>query len=117
MDLTYGSASTAGISTLVLLSLLTLPALVLLLNRFRQRPSGTPESGERLYEDEDGIATPESQQVFAGAIPKHVLLATTAAGLCVSIAAAVQSPFHFRHGRNMALAPDWFTILAWVSIS
>lgn len=70
---------------------------------------------KELYEDEDGIATPESQQAYS--IKPQNVLATivTSAGLGVAIANAVLGTLDAPHSLDGSAFEDgWFGVAIWV---
>lgn len=70
---------------------------------------------KELYEDEDGVATPESQQAYS--IKAQNVLATivTSAGLGVAIANAVLGTLDAPHSLDGSAFEDgWFGVAIWV---
>lgn len=78
----------ASIATLVITCLCTLPLLYQHLGIFTHRHSYEPI--ESVYQDEDGIATKESQQRYSARVQKHLILIGCSAGTVLAVANAVQ---------------------------
>jgi hypothetical protein len=69
-----------------------------------------------LYEDEDGVATPESQQAYSTKMQNVLATIVTSAGLAISIANAVLGTLEAPHSLNGSAFEDgWFGVAIWVS--
>lgn len=106
-------SSTAGFIALGLLGLSTVPTLKIFGRALSRRRIGH-EGLEKLYEDEDGIATIVSQRAFSTALQTYFLLGGTSSGLCLSIATAVQSTVQTTTGRCVQV---WLAVACWVSLA
>lgn len=105
-------ASLAGSVALGLTGLSTIPALKVSVKRFLSRKRSRYEELEKLYEDEDGVATTVSQERFSTALSVYLLLGGTLLGQCVSIATAIQSTVQTTKDRY---TQDWLAVASWVS--
>ena len=70
------------------------------------------ESVSQLYEDEDGIATEESQKRYSVSIPRWTTLSGAGAGLLTSIAIALLRTLF--SGFRAATIDHWLTLGSWV---
>ena len=107
-----GESLLAGSVALGLISVATIPAIKIVIKRFLSRRQNGYEEIEKLYEDEDGIATKTSQESFSRAASIYVLLGATFLGLGVSIATAIQSTV--QSAKNQGIQ-DWLAVGSWVS--
>ncbi|KAL9596849.1 MAG: hypothetical protein Q9219_005519 [cf. Caloplaca sp. 3 TL-2023] len=103
-------ATLASSIALGLTGLFSVPALVVSIKRFSSRRRSGYDELEKLYEDEDGVATALSQKRFATAWLLYLVLGGASLGLCLSIATAVQSTVHSPAGRD---AHEWFHVASW----
>lgn len=68
-----------------------------------------------LYEDEDGVATPESQRAFSTKVQNVLATIITSAGLGVAIANAVSATLDAPHSSDgSAFEHGWFGVAIWV---
>lgn len=101
-------------ASIVLIALSTIPPLFRLAKRpWRINRTNEPE----LYEDEDGVATPESMSRFS--VKKHfiAIFAVVALGLAVSFAGAVFGSVRLRSHEflgNLLITQLWLLFPAWV---
>lgn len=79
--------------------------------------SSKPVQYNKLYEDKDGAATPESEAEYSVKWPRIVASIGISLGIVCSIALSVLSTLH--HVKvsvsGVTLAEDWATSSAWVS--
>jgi ABC-type uncharacterized transport system permease subunit len=68
-----------------------------------------------LYEDEDGVATPESQKAYSIKVQNVLATIVTSAGLGIAIADAVLGTLEATHSLNGSAFEDgWFGVAIWV---
>lgn len=93
--------------------LLTLPSLSRLA---RAKKSAGPIYLKDVYEDEDGVATEESEEEYSDVIPKRTFYIAAIAGFSASITSAVLSTiwssglFH----QTFLSVVDWQSVTIWV---
>jgi ABC-type multidrug transport system fused ATPase/permease subunit len=80
---------TAAIVCLILVSILSIPAICEVVNRFRPGAKKDYQSVPEKYEDEDGEATEESQAAYSDSIQRLALILLSSVGLLDSLALAV----------------------------
>lgn len=96
-----------------LIGLLTIPAFAVSTGEIVVRKRNGYERVEKVYEDEDGVATPSSERNFSKGLPIYFLLGATSLGPCFAIAAAVQSTVQVS---KRQFTQDWLAFGSWVSI-
>ncbi|KAL9015884.1 MAG: hypothetical protein Q9185_006740 [Variospora sp. 1 TL-2023] len=101
----------AGSIALGLTGLSTIPTLIVFIKELRSGRRHVYEGREKLYEDEDGVATTSSEKIFFTGLPVYTLLAATTLGLSLSIATAVQSNVQMKKDQCVQ---DWFAFASWV---
>ncbi|KAL8968092.1 MAG: hypothetical protein Q9197_005060 [Variospora fuerteventurae] len=101
----------AGSIALGLTGLSTIPTLIVFIKELRSGRRHVYEGREKLYEDEDGVATTSSEKIFFTGLPVYTLLAATTLGLSLSIATAVQSNVQAKKDQCVQ---DWFAFASWV---
>lgn len=101
-------STAAGGAALLAVTLLTIPALLDHLTRFRE----TKKAKAALYEDADGVATEESMAKHSNVVPKILLAIFTTLGLLTAIALAVLATVH--HDQSSARAENWLNVASWV---
>lgn len=69
---------------------------------------------EKLYEDEDGVATNESQQKYSAAISRYTIILVSFVGCLTSLSLSVYSTIH--PGCNLFLE-SWMSFGSWVQSS
>ena len=112
-----GSSQTSSIVVgsvgISLVAAISIPALFSIYWKFNPRKEQQYEDAQGRYEDEDGVATAESQEKFeySTTLPKVLILASSVIGLLVSIAVAVLSTVH--PGRTLFVA-SWINFGTWV---
>ena len=87
----YSSPSTiASLTALVLIFSFTTPTLLRIFDRVRSRPKANGyDDVHKLYEDEDGAATEETQKEFSVALPIYLAVSSALIGGLASITNAV----------------------------
>jgi len=71
-----------------------------------------------LYEDEDGVATPESQKSYTIKVQNVLATIVTSAGLGIAIADAVLRTLEVPHALNgSAFENGWFGVGIWVGFN
>ena len=115
MEFSHSASSIAGLTAFILIVLTSIPTFV----RFFQGATSkarvsVPGEASKLYEDEDGIATEETQKEYTAALPKYLALSLSVLGFSISIGTAVYttvSPtliLYFEH---------WLSVATWVRMS
>lgn len=98
----------SGAAALVLLALLTAPAVTAAVSHFR-----AVQPKPAVYEDEDGVATKETTEAYSARLPKAFLVAVTVIGLLNGIALAVLGVVGLTDdGYGLE---SWFNVGQWVS--
>jgi ABC-type multidrug transport system fused ATPase/permease subunit len=106
----------SGIVGLVLVALSSTPAVWRIYKRLARREKGEGEGSEepdshQLYEDEDGIATEETERNFSDKIQKSVILISSIAGFLISFALALLATLR----PDLSLWPDqWVQLGMWI---
>lgn len=99
-----------SISTLVVVTLTTLPLLYRNGSILKRRQSYEPIGS--LYEDEDGVATKESQQKYSVRIYKHLIAFLCVTGAALALTDAIQNSVNKNDVKAVYL---WIYVFAWVS--
>ena len=90
MDQNLGPSTIASLTALVLTFSFTIPILFKIVNRVRLRSKAYGHGDVyKLYEDEDGIATEETQKEFSVALPTYLALSSAIIGFLASVTNAV----------------------------
>lgn len=98
-----------GLVSMMLIFLVTVPTLLSLVEKARSavRTNGY-EAVSKLYEDEDGTATEDTQKGYSVALQKFLIFLGSLLGLAASITIAVLAT-----PRN-PYVEDWLTFGSWV---
>jgi len=83
---------------------IALGALFTLFTLARRKDDEEIKQNLAVYEDDDGVATPEAIAAFSDLVPRLMLVASSIAGLIASIG--------LLYGRN-----DWFDWTCWISVA
>lgn len=86
-----GFMITLGAIVLGLVGFFTIPGILVTIKRFQSRTRHGYEELDKLYEDEDGVATAASEKSFSTTLPVYLVLGGTSFGLISSIATAIYS--------------------------
>ncbi len=90
MDQNPSPSTIASLTALVLTFSLTIPTLLRIFDRVRSRSKVyTYDDVYKLYEDEDGAATEETQKEFSVALPTYLALSSAIIGFLASVTNAV----------------------------
>lgn len=100
-----------AIVCLILVTLLTLPSLWQCILRL-QKSKDQYESLSGHYEDEDGIATDESESAYSDFIQRLIILLVSAVGSLDALALAVLTT---RQPEFRLLIEQWLQFATWVS--
>ena len=95
----------------VLIVATALPSILVMLKRVGLGRTRGHASVQSLYEDEDGIATEESQEQCFVKLPRHLVLASTVLGALMSLASSISSSIH---PNEEPIVLDWMTSGSWV---
>ena len=111
MDQNPSPPAIAGLTALIVLFFLTVPTFLKLFENVRSKLKPTDyEDVHKLYEDEDGAATEESQKEYSAALPKYLVLSSTIIGFLASTATAVITtvmPMTTMYLNNWLLFSSW----------
>ena len=110
----YGGAALVAPShiALGLLFILLLIAFGSLLTRARPKKSISSDDGlNKLYEDQDGSATVESQSEYSDMLPGYIIFAGCLLGTLGSLAGSLSSTIHQNEGFFIG---GWLTFASWV---
>ncbi|KAL8748531.1 MAG: hypothetical protein Q9184_007237, partial [Pyrenodesmia sp. 2 TL-2023] len=94
-----------------LIGLLTIPTFAVSTREIVTRKRNGYGRLEKVYEDEDGVATPSSERSFVKGLPIFFLLGTTSLGSCFAIATAVQSTVQVS---KRQFTQDWLAFGSWI---
>ena len=115
MDRSPSLSLVFGLITLLLIFLVSTPTFLGVYKRAiveLRRPASDETS--KLYEDEDGIATEETQKEYSAAVPKSIALLCSLLGLSASTGIAVYSTVH----PTLDLYVEhWLGFATWVRLS
>ena len=108
------SSAVVGLTALILIFFTSLPTLIRLLHRETSNAK-IDKSNEtsKLYQDEDGIATEETQKGYSAALPKYIALSCSILGWSASIIVAV---FTTVHPVSNIYVEHWLGFATWVRI-
>ncbi|EED23005.1 ABC bile acid transporter, putative [Talaromyces stipitatus ATCC 10500] len=99
----------ASIAVLALDLLLIAPSVVAIGSHFRHiKPR------QKLYEDEDGIASEESMAAYSAKIPKIILAISTIAGFVIATAGAVLTTLNRNEG--LTIVQNWLIVAQWAVV-
>lgn len=79
----------------------------------KRRPNSRngDDEGYKLYEDEDGVATAQSQKEYSATLPRYLLLASTVMGTMMAIAGSIFNTVHPNKGSSVE---RWIMFGSWV---
>ncbi len=101
----------AGLTAFLLVFCCTVPTFWSLFDRARSKPKSCEfEVEHKLYEDQDGVATEESQKGYSATIPKYIALSSSVTGFLASVAIAA---FASVHGETEHIG-HWLVFATWV---
>ena len=83
-----------GLIALLLIFLISTPTFLRLYKAIVQLRGAPSDETSKLYEDEDGIATEETQKGYSAAVPKFIALLCSLLGFSASLGIAVYSTVH-----------------------
>lgn len=110
-----GSPSRSAIVDLTALTLVFLTSIPTFLRVFRRATSkargNAPGEASKLYEDEDGVATEETQTGYTAVLPKCLVLSGCVLGFIASMGVAVYTTVHPRLGLYFE---NWLSVGIWV---
>ena len=104
-----------GLIALLLIFSISTPTFLRLYKRAIVELRGTAsDETSKLYEDEDGIATEETQKGYSAAVPKSIALLCSLLGFSASMSIAVYSTIH----PTLDLYVEhWLSFGTWVRLS
>ena len=102
-------STAAGGAALIVIAILTIPAIIDHVARLREK-----KEKACLYEDDDGIATEESIANYSTVVPKVLLGIFTTLGLLTAIALAVLAIVH--QNKTLVKVEDLLNVAAWVRV-
>ena len=104
-----------GLITLILIFFISTPTFLRLYKRTIVEPRGSAsDETSKLYEDEDGIATEETQKEYSATLPKSIALLCSLLGFSASMSIAVYSTVH---PTLHLYVEHWLTFGTWVRLS
>lgn len=111
-------ATSIAAITLILLS--SIPALraIFSILATSQNKRGKYSSAEKVYEDEDGVATPETDATFSQKWAKLFITVMTAATFSVNVALAIIDTLDFEKDnehKKLGMVEVWTGVGGWVS--
>ena len=104
----------ASLTVLILTFLLACCVLWSTLIKARDRSKFDKEGSSRIYEDEDGVATEESQKHQSVSTPRWISLSACFVGFSVSIFVAILGATN-SFGLSAANVENWLALGSWVS--
>ena len=115
MDRSPSPSLVLGVLTLLLIFLISTPTFRRLYKRAIVGLRGTAsDDTSKLYKDEDGIATEETQKGYSAAVPKSVALLCSLVGFSASMSVAVYSTVY----PTLDLYVEhWLSFGTWVRLS
>lgn len=115
MEHSRRASSIAGLTVLILVLLTTIPTSIRFFKRTTSKArSNEPNDTSNLYQDEDGIATAETQKAYTATLPTYLALSCSVLGFSASVGIAIYSTAHptlnpyFEH---------WLSVGTWVRIA
>lgn len=85
----------AGLTALILVFCTTIPTFIRIFERSTSKARGpAPNDTSKLYQDEDGVATAETQTAYTTTLPKYVALSCSTLGFAASVGIAIYSTAH-----------------------
>ena len=112
MDQHPSPSTIASLIALVLTFSLTIPTLLRIFDRVRSRSKVYAyDNVHKLYEDEDGAATEETQKEFSVALPNYLALSSAIIGFLASVTNAVITTVFSMVG---LCTESWFMFGCWV---
>lgn len=95
----------------ILIAVIATPAVLRTFKSLTLQKRKTDSEVKTLYEDEDGVATEQSQNQYSSTLPRYVLLASMMVGLSIALGDSVYSSVHSDGG---LLVQCWITFGSWV---
>lgn len=114
MEPSPSTSSIAGLTALILVFFTSIPTFLRIFKRATSKARGnTPNDASKLYQDQDGIATEETQKRYTAALPKYLALSFSVLGLSASLGIAVYATVH--PTLNLYVE-NWLSFGTWVWI-
>lgn len=114
MEPSPSPSAVVGLTALILVFFTSLPTFLRLFNRATLRARGNaPIEISKLYEDEDGIATEETQKGYTATLPKYLALSCSVLGFSASLGLAV---FTTVHPKLNQYVENWLSFSTWVNM-
>ena len=109
------SSAIVGFTALILIFFTSLPALISFFYQATSKEKNeTSNETSELYQDQDGIATEETQKAYSAALPKYIALSCSLLGWSASTIVAV---FTTVHPVSNIYVEHWVGFVTWVGIS
>ena len=108
MNSSPSPSAITGVTSLIIIFILTLPSVT---RNFEFFSHAKDVKIGRVYEDEDGSATEETQKEYSTTAPKFIALSSSAAGFIASIVSAV---FTSAHSIRNLYVENWLVFGSWV---
>ena len=112
MEPSPSPSAIVGLVALILIFFTSIPTFLLLFKRVTSKARGNlPDETSRLYEDEDGIATKETQEAYSAAVPKYTALLCSLLGFAASTSIAILTT---AHPTLNSYVEHWLSFGTWV---
>ena len=95
---------------LVLIAVLSLPAILQILKRTRSSKLQYVDLSDR-YEDEDGVATRESEEAYSDVVPRLILILVSMIGTIDGLASAILTT---TRDALPLFVEQWLQFITWV---
>lgn len=115
--ITNDNSFAVNIITATITLFATFPALSSVFSALKisRNQYGKSSTSKNLYEDKDGVATPESEIEFSQKWSKVSITLLTAAAFALNVAIAVLSTSEYEGQKGIGLAKLWLGLVIWVS--
>ena len=114
MERLSSPSAIVGLTALILVFLTSIPTFSgFFIGQTSKARVNIPNETSKLYEDEDGTATEETQKIYTAALPKYLALSCAMLGLSASISMAVYTTVH--PVLNLCFE-YWLSVGTWVRI-
>lgn len=104
-----------GIIALILVFFTSIPTFLRVIKRTTSKARRNPHiETSKFYEDEDGIATEETQKGYNAALPKYLALSFSVLGFLASLGIAIYTTVHPTLNLHFE---NWLSVGTWVRMS
>ena len=103
-----------GLTALILVFLTSTPTFLRIFKKVASNAKvNVPDQISKLYKDEDGIATEDTQKRYSVALPKYIALSCSVLGISASLSIAV---FTSVHSSSNLYVENWLSFGTWVRL-